>query len=59
MKNCETGCLNQYSEMFKKAEEDFDYYSLKEDIGKCMKKCDELYKNVIEHQGKGAEISYV
>jgi len=37
----------------------FDYGNFKGELDTCVKKCDDMYKQVLDHQIKGAEISYV
>lgn len=37
----------------------FDFTNFNSNLENCSKKCDDMYKQVLEHQIKGAEISYV
>lgn len=61
LKDCEKRCYDQYSKIFKENERDvfFNFKKLKEDFVECTSKCDDVYQRIIDHQIKGAEISYV
>ena len=58
---CEKTCYDKYTNIFKENEKNelFNFGNLKGEIVKCADKCEEIYSRVIEHQVKGAEISYV
>ncbi len=61
MKNCEKECFEKYGKLFKERRNDdlFDFKNFKSELVECSVKCEERYRRVIEHQVKGAEISYV
>jgi len=37
----------------------FDFSNFKKELNNCVNKCDIIYRQVLDHQIKGAEISYV
>ena len=61
MKNCDLNCYTKYKETFdaNSNNEIFDYSKFKNELNNCVNKCDMIYKQVLDHQIKGAEISYV
>ena len=58
--NCSKDCFDKFSKIFSENEKNefFDFSKLKREIAICANKCDENYKKVLDHQIKGAEISY-
>jgi hypothetical protein len=63
IKNCESECYDKYIKMFNSSTNENKYFMnykhLKDDLVACTNICDSMYKQVIEHQRKGAEISSV
>jgi hypothetical protein len=57
---CEQGCYSKYFELFNESEKSqCNYKNLKNELYDCTARCDDLYRKVLDHQAKGAEISYV
>lgn len=54
-------CYNQYKSIYESNEKNniFDFSTYKSELFNCINKCDMIYKHVLDHQIKGAEISYV
>ncbi len=61
LQNCEKDCYEKFNKIFIENEhnEIFDFVENKKEFIKCTNKCEDIYKNVMHHQIKGAEISYV
>jgi hypothetical protein len=60
-KKCESECYEKYSKLFSSNESNqlFNFKNLRDEFLSCTNKCDTLYKAVLDHQIKGAEISNV
>lgn len=61
MQKCDVDCYEKYNKVYddNKNNKLFDFAGLKSDLNNCTNKCENIYKQVIDHQAKGAEISYV
>lgn len=61
LQNCEKDCYEKFNKIFLENEKNefFDFRESKKEFIECSNKCEDIYKNVIRHQIKGAEISYV
>jgi hypothetical protein len=61
LKNCEKECYDKYLKIYKDNEFDgyFNFQKFKSELVQCTSKCEDIYQRIIDHQIKGAEISYV
>lgn len=61
LKNCDLNCYNKHKEIFDANQKNdiYDFSKFKDELNNCVNKCDIIYKHVLDHQIKGAEISYV
>ena len=61
MKNCDRSCYEKYKEVYdvNLNNTTFDYGNFKGELDNCVRKCDDMNSQVLDHQIKGAEISYV
>jgi len=61
LKNCDINCYSKYKEIYNSNEKNsfFDFEKFKNELNDCVNKCDMIYRHVLDHQIKGAEISYV
>jgi hypothetical protein len=59
--NCDKNCYEKYNSIYLQNEnnEYFNFSRLKGEVIDCTEKCEEIYRKIIDHQVKGAEISYV
>lgn len=59
--NCERNCYDKYNLIYENEKNNKNFYfkSLNNEIIDCTQKCDSIYQQILDHQIKGAEISYV
>ena len=61
LENCERDCHDKFHKIYNENEKNefYNFRSLKNEFYECTNKCEDIYKQVMHHQIKGAEISYV
>jgi hypothetical protein len=61
LQTCEKDCYEKYNKIYMENEKNefFNFRGIKNEFVECTNKCEEIYKKVMHHQIKGAEISYV
>lgn len=59
LQTCEQECYDKYNKIYNEKDTIKNYSNIKTDFIDCIDKCEQIYKRIIDHQIKGAEISYV
>jgi predicted transcriptional regulator len=59
LQSCEQECYDKYNKIYSDEDNSKNYQNIKTNFIECTDKCEQIYKRIIDHQVKGAEISYV